>query len=175
MVDGAPDWAVPVWLTPISSLLVHGGWLHIIFDMAFLFVCGRFAEHVFGPWLTLAIFLLGAYGAAIVQWAVGPGEMAPVMGTAGAISALIGVNALLYSNQKVKALGPLSANMVRIIWLAAAWIALNIMLEIAVGAPRGLFGFGNSGTGTSVGGFIAGLLLTRPMLHLRFGRVKAVS
>src|SRR3546814_8538969 len=75
----------------------------------------------------------------------------------------MGTYALLYSQNQVKAIGPLSAHAVRILWLAAAWTAIQFMIGIV-----GLGGIGRIAIGAHIGGFVAGLLLTRPLIHLRF-------
>src|SRR3546814_7070162 len=86
-----------------------------------------------------------------------------MIGASGAISAVMGTYALLYSQNQVKAIGPLSAHAVRILWLAAAWMAIQFMIGIV-----GLGGIGRIAIGAHIGGFVAGLLLTRPLIHLRF-------
>lgn len=158
--------AVPVWLTPISATLIHAGWAHIGFNMFMLLFCGLQVEHVFNRWLTLLLYVAGAYAAALAQWVADPGSTATYVGASGAISALIANYALLYSRQKIRPVGPLSANIVRMLWLAAAWIAVQLMLALAVSTQPG--GVGSIGVAAHIGGFLAGLLLTRPLLHWRF-------
>lgn len=160
-------WAVPAWLTPISATMIHGGWMHIGFNVLMLVFCGRYVEHVLGAKLMLLLYIVGAYAAAAAEWALDPGAMSPMVGASGAISALLGTYALMYSHQKVRAIGPFSANLVRIAWLAAGWIAIQLMIALAT-AGGGTDGIGQIAIGAHVGGFIAGLLLTRPILHLRF-------
>lgn len=163
--------ALPVWITPLSATLIHGGWLHLGFNLLMLLFCGRYVENVLGPRLLLLLYVIGAYAAAAAQWALAPDSIDPMIGASGAISALMGTYALLYSQQKVRAFGRVSANFVRIAWLAAAWIVIQLMLGLATADGGGL---GRIAIGAHIGGFIAGLLLTRPMLHMRF-RKKPVS
>jgi membrane associated rhomboid family serine protease len=158
--------AVPVWLTPLSCTLIHAGWLHIAFNMLMLVFCGRQVEHVLDRWLTLLLYVAGAYAAALAQWAVDPESTNPMVGASGAISAVIATYALLYSQQKVRAIGPFSANVVRILWLAAGWIVIQLMIGI-VGAG-GLEGIGQIAFAAHIGGFLIGLVLTRPLLRWRF-------
>ncbi len=73
----------------------------------------------------------------------------------------------MYSAQKVKRIGPFSANVVRIAWLAAGWTLIQVMIGIAT-QGGGADGLGQIAIGAHIGGFVAGLLLTRPLLHLRF-------
>jgi membrane associated rhomboid family serine protease len=158
--------AVPAWLTPISCTFLHAGWLHIGFNMLMLVFCGRQVEHVFDKGATLLLYVIGAYGACLAQWLVDPAATAPMVGASGAISAILGAYALLYSRQEVKRVGPFSASIVRIAWLATAWIVVQLMLGVATAG-----GFGDIGRiaiAAHVGGFLAGLVLTRPLLRWRF-------
>lgn len=163
---GGPAHAVPVLLTPLSATLVHASWLHVGFNLLMLFFCGRHVEHVLGPWLTLTLYGIGAYAAAAAQWAVDPSGASPMVGASGAISALLGTYALLYSQQKVRAIGPLSANFVRLVWLAAGWVAIQLMIGVAMQGIQGELG--NIAIAAHIGGFIAGLVLTRLALLIRF-------
>lgn len=158
--------AVPLWLTPLTCTLVHAGWLHIGFNLLMLVFCGQQVEHVLGRWLTLLLYAVGAYAAALAQYAIDPGSTNPMVGSSGAISAIIATYALLYSQQKVRAIGPLSANLVRLLWLAAGWIAIQLMIGIVTTGGQG--GLGVIAFAAHIGGFVAGLLMTRPLLRLRF-------
>ncbi|MBK5264564.1 MAG: rhomboid family intramembrane serine protease [Alphaproteobacteria bacterium] len=154
---------VPVWLTPLSAAFLHAGFMHLAFNMLMLLFCGRFVENVLGGRLLLLLFVIGAYAAAATEFAFNPASDNPMIGASGAISAILGTYALLYSQREVKAIGPLSGNVVRILWLAAAWTIVQLMV--------GLVSFGGLGRiaiGAHIGGFVAGLLLTRPLVHARF-------
>lgn len=158
--------AVPVWLTPLSCTLIHAGWLHLGFNMLMLLFCGRQVEHVLDKGATLFLYIAGAYGATFTQWAIDPSSAEPMVGASGAISAVMGTYALLYSQQKVRAIGPFSANVVRLVWLAAGWIAIQLM--IGIGTAGGVADIGKIAVVAHIGGFLVGLLLTRPLLLWRF-------
>ncbi|WP_373690503.1 rhomboid family intramembrane serine protease [Sphingobium sp. DEHP117] len=162
---------VPVWLTPLSSALLHGGWLHLGFNMLMLVFCGRQVEEVVGGRLMIPLYVGGAYAAAFGQWALGPQIAVPMIGASGAISAVIGAYALLFGNREVKAWGPFPASVVRMLWLGAGWTMLQFLIGIASSAGTLGLGTGNAevAIGAHIGGFIAGLLLTRPLLKIRFG------
>ncbi|MDO7833774.1 rhomboid family intramembrane serine protease [Sphingobium sp. HBC34] len=164
LLDGMA--AVPAWLTPLSCTLIHAGWLHIGFNMLMLLFCGRQVEHVLGWGGTMTLYGVGAYAACLAQWAVDPASTNPMVGASGAISALLATYSLLYSQQQVRRVGPLSANLVRVLWLAAGWIGVQLMIGIAVGAGAG--GLGQIAIAAHIGGFLAGLALTRPLLRWRF-------
>src|SRR3546814_3769929 len=110
--------------------------------MLMMLFCGRFVENVLGGKLLLLLFLIGAYAAAAAEFAFDPASDNPMIGASGAISAVMGTYALLYSQNQVKAIGPLSAHAVRNLWLAAAWIAIQFMIGIV-----GLDGIGRLAIG----------------------------
>jgi membrane associated rhomboid family serine protease len=158
--------AVPIWLTPVSCTLIHAGWLHIGFNMLMLIFCGRQVEHVLGWGGTLFLYGVGGYAACLAQWVVDPASTNPMVGASGAISAILATYSLLYSQQQVRKVGPLSANLVRVLWLAAGWIAIQLMIGVATAG-----GFGDLGQiaiAAHIGGFLAGLAVTRPLLRWRF-------
>ncbi|MFZ2996734.1 rhomboid family intramembrane serine protease [Sphingobium sp.] len=158
--------AVPVWLTPISCTLIHGGWLHIAFNLLMLMFCGRQIEHVLGKGGLVFLYIGGAYGSTLAQWAIDPASTNPMIGASGAISAVMATYALLYSQQKVRSIGPLSANVVRLLWLAAGWIVIQLMIGVATAG--GVSDLGQIAIAAHIGGFLTGLVLTRPLLRWRF-------
>lgn len=169
---------LPLWLTPLSATLVHAGWLHLAFNLLLLIFCGRYVEHLLGRGRMLLIYGVGAYAAAAGQWAVtdsglfftgGHAGLVPMIGASGAISALLGTYALVYSQRGVRAIGPIPEHVVRILWLAAGWSVLQLLIALAGGFDSF---FGSIAIGAHIGGFIAGLLLTRPLLARRFPRAR---
>lgn len=162
--DAAPPW-LPVWLTPLSATLVHAGWAHIGFNLLMLLFCSGQVEKVLGVWPLVLLYVVGAYAAAFAQWAIDPSSIVPMVGASGAISAVLATYALLYSQQSVRAVWRLSANVVRMLWLGAAWTGLQLLIGFAGSAGTGL---GEIAVAAHIGGFIAGLVLTRPLLLWRF-------
>ena len=66
----------------------------------------------------------------------------------------------------MRSIGPISANIVRLLWLAAAWIGLQLMIGIATAGGMGQLG--QIAIAAHIGGFLVGLVLTRPLLRWRF-------
>ena len=163
-ISGAVTQPIPAFLTPLTSSFLHGGLMHISFNLIMLIFCGRWVESALGAKLTGILFILGAYAAALTQWAVDPNSTVPMIGASGAISAFVGAYALMFSQKKTNAIGPFSAHSVRILWLAAAWIVLQLLIGVAYGAEDG----GGIAIWAHIGGFVAGLLLARPMLRHRY-------
>jgi len=158
--------AIPTWLTPLSCTLIHAGGLHLGFNLFMLIFCGRQVEQVLQKGALLSLYIAGAYGATLLQWAVDPQSTSPMIGASGAISAVIATYSLLYSQQAIRRVGPFSANFLRVLWLAAGWIALQLMIGVAT--SKGFGDLGQIAIAAHIGGFLVGLLLTRPMLRWRF-------
>ena len=101
-VSGAvmPFAAAPVWLTPLTATLVHSSLIHVGFNMLILLWCGSQVERVLGSAGLIVLYVVGAYAAAMAQWAVDPMATVPVIGASGAISAVIGAYALSFGRAK---------------------------------------------------------------------------
>ncbi len=155
--------AVPVLLTPLSATLVHGGMLHLALNLLMLVWCGTLVERVLGRTALLILYAVGAYAAAIAQWAFDSGEMTPMIGASGAISAVIGAFALSFGRQKAIVQSAAFNRLLNALWLLAAWIVLQLMTGWLAGAQGLLLA-----TPAHVGGFLAGLALQRPLLLWRY-------
>jgi membrane associated rhomboid family serine protease len=155
--------AAPAWLTPITATLVHGNFLHVALNLLMLVWCGTQVERILGSGPMLLLYAVGAYTAAIAQWLVAPLSPTPMIGASGAISAVIGAFALSFGQQKKIVSSPGLNRSLNALWLLAAWIVLQVM----TGILGGLQGF-MLATPAHIGGFIAGLLLQRPLLLWRY-------
>jgi membrane associated rhomboid family serine protease len=155
--------AVPAWLTPITATLVHGGILHLAFNMLMLVWCGTMVERVLGRSSLIILFVVGAYVSAIAQWLTDMTSPIPMIGASGAISAIIGAFSLMFGQQKrlVKSLALNRA--LNALWLLAAWVVLQMMTGFLAGQQGFMLA-----TPAHIGGFLAGLLLQRPLLLWRY-------
>ena len=95
-VNDAP-WIV----TLFSSMFMHGGWLHIGFNMLFLWIFGNNVEDSMGPLRYAIFYLLGGLAAVLAQVGVSPDSTAPTVGASGAIAAVLGGYFLLYPRARV--------------------------------------------------------------------------
>jgi len=155
--------ALPVAITPLTATLLHGGALHLGFNLLMLIFCGKMVETAIGPWGLVILYVAGAYVSAAAQFFAGPLDLSPMIGASGAISAIFGGYALLFSEPKLFLSRPLLAKAVNVVWLALAWMGLQYLMGLAtVGTGMAI------ATPAHVGGFLAGLILTRPLLLLRF-------
>ncbi len=155
--------AVPAFLTPLSATLLHAGALHLLLNMLMLGYCGRYVEAAVGSRALVLLYGIGAYGAALGQYLAGPASFSPMIGASGAASALLGAYALLYGQQRAGARTGPKAHALQVLWLAAGWICLQLLVELAGG-----FGGAAIATAAHVGGFLCGLLLARPLLLWRY-------
>ena len=155
--------ALPLWLTPLSCTLLHANALHLGFNLLMLAYCGREDEVAIGPAGLAVLYGVGAYAAATAQYLAGPHATTPVIGASGAISALVGAYAMLYGQRRPSRFSPEVARWVHIAWLAVTWVIVQLLLGLA-SATEGVA----IAAAAHIGGFIAGLILARPLLHWRY-------
>ena len=159
----ALDGALPMWLTPWSATLVHGGWLHLALNLVMLVYVGSQVERVLGAGSVVFAYVVGALVAASAQWLADPIAVVPMVGASGAISALFGIYALLAASPKAVTRSPRINRAIHVAWLLAAWIAIQWMTDV-LSAGQGIM----LATPAHIGGFITGLVLERPLLLWRY-------
>lgn len=159
----ALEGAAPAWLTPLSAVLLHADLLHLGFNMLMLLYCGRFVEAAIGPWGLGLLYLAGAYASALAEYAWDPANVVPMIGASGAISAVFGSYAMLFGQNRIRPLGPIPARVIQIAWLAVAWIVIQGLIGIATWGSMMRIAIA-----AHIGGFIAGLVLARPLLLWRY-------
>ena len=165
-----PD-AVPAVLTPLSATLVHGGLLHLVFNLLMIGFCGRYVEASIGWVGFLLLYVLGAYAAAGAQYLSSPDSLIPMVGASGAGSAVVGAYALLFGERRVADWGPVPGRLIQVVWLAVAWIGMQALIGLSSSTIPGVPANGSVATAAHIGGFLAGLLLARPLLALRYRSV----
>jgi membrane associated rhomboid family serine protease len=160
----AVPWAAaPVWLTPLTATLVHSGLIHLGFNLLVFVWCGTAVERVLGRTGLIALYLIGAYAAALLQWAAEPSVMLPMVGASGAISAVMGAYALSFGRARMFTRSPTVNRWINAVWLMVAWTVLQAMMGWLAGGQGFLLA-----TPAHVGGFAAGLVLQRPLLLWRY-------
>ena len=159
----AVPYAVPAFLTPLTSTLVHAGLVHLGFNLVVFIWCGTQVERVLGRTGLITLYLVGAYSSALLQWVSSPASITPMVGASGAISAVIGAFALSFGRPK-----PFTSNLrinrwINVVWLMIAWVVLQVMMGWLAGGQGYLLA-----TPAHIGGFAAGLLLQRPLLLFHY-------
>jgi membrane associated rhomboid family serine protease len=155
--------AVPAFLTPLTATLVHSGLVHLGFNLLIFLWCGAQVEGVLGKFGLIMLYLVGAYASALLQWAVSPASIVPMIGASGAISAVIGAFALSFGRAKAFTSNLRVNRWINVAWLMVAWVVLQMMMGWLAGGQGYLLA-----TPAHIGGFAAGLLLQRPLLLFHY-------
>jgi len=150
----------PVDLLPwpgsiLTSMFLHGGWLHLIGNMWFLWLFGDNVEETLGSVRFLLFYLLVGTVGALAQCYIIPASTAPMIGASGAVAGVLGAYVLLYPRARILtfALIPLFWNLLRV----PAWLFLGLWFlgQFFIGAGSGVAWMAH------VGGFLAGLGIVR--------------
>lgn len=163
----------PVYLTLITSMFLHGGFLHIAGNMLFLWIFGNNVEDAMGRLKFLAFYLLAGLAGAFAQIATAPLSTVPNIGASGAIAGVLASYLIMFPGARVLTfVFFIFIEVIRLpaIILIGFWFILQIVLGVyafstAAGASAGVAYFAH------IGGFAAGLLMTILLLKLprRFG------
>ena len=154
--------------TVVTSMFIHGGWLHLIGNMLYLWVFGDNVEDAMGHTRYLLFYLLAGAGAAAAQVYVDPDSQIPMVGASGAIAGVLGAYLVLHPRARVSVVIPwlwfFGAFPVPAAFLIVFWFLLQLFSGVAaLGAATGV----TEGIAfwAHVGGFVTGLalvLLFRP-------------
>jgi membrane associated rhomboid family serine protease len=148
----------PTPLTFLTHMFVHGGWLHLIGNMLFLWLFGSLIEDVLRPWGMAALYLAGGVLAAVAHLMISQfsGDTAdvPLVGASGAIAALMGLFMLRFYRTKIEMFYMLTLYIRGTFWVASVWaLAVWIGKELLEGFLSGEDGVAHW---AHVGGFFAG-------------------
>jgi membrane associated rhomboid family serine protease len=92
------------WVTLLTSMFMHGGWMHIIGNMIFLWAFGPEIEDAMGPVRYLAFYLLGGLVASVAQVVALSSSTVPNLGASGAIAAVMGAFLITYPRDRIRTL-----------------------------------------------------------------------
>lgn len=155
-------------LTYVSSIFLHGGWMHLVGNMLFLWIFGDNMEDEMGHIPYLLFYLISGIGASYAHVLSAPGSMIPLVGASGAIAGVMGGYLLMFPRARIDIL------MILIIIFKVvpvpAWLMLAIWFAIQL-----FSGIGDTASGGGVaywahaGGFLIGLALTLPLWLRRGG------
>lgn len=153
------------YVTPITSMFLHGGWAHLIGNVWFLWVFGNNVEDSMGRGRFVVFYLLCGLVAAAAQVAIDPSSPVPMVGASGAISGVMGAYLVLYPHAQVRTLFIIII-FIRIIPMPA-WLMLlywfGLQAFMAVPQLTGAETASSSGVAVMahIGGFIAGAVLAK--------------
>ena len=159
------DFGPMTWLSFVTSMFLHGGVMHILGNMLYLWIFGNNVEDVLGPfWFTVFYFACG-FAASLAQVLASWGSNVPGIGASGAIAGVLAAYLIFFPNARVDTL-IIIGYFARVRALPAVvvlgfWFVLQLF--------NGVLSFGAAQTGgvaffAHIGGFVAGLVLALPWL-----------
>ncbi len=158
---------IPAELSVITSMFLHGGWLHLIGNMLYLWIFGNNIEDAMGHARFVAFYLLCGIAAAFTQALQDPSSTIPMIGASGAIGGVLGGYLLLYPRARVLVLIPLGFFMytVRIpaLFVLGFWFVLQFLQSVMAGDQAGGVAYW-----AHIGGFVAGMVLIVPFRKKNF-------
>lgn len=153
---------VAVVLPLFTSMFLHGGWMHLIGNMLYLWIFGDNIEDIMGRGRYVVFYLLCGIAASVTHIFIAPTSAIPTVGASGAISGVLGAYLLLFPRAKVVTLIPIFmfVQVARLpaIFILGFWFVMQFFNGLAS------LGFESAGMGgvawwAHIGGFVAGMLL----------------
>lgn len=158
-----PQW-LPSSATLVSSMFMHGGIMHLLGNMLYLWIFADNIEDSMGSSRFVIFYLLCGALAALSHAALDTDSAVPMIGASGAISGVLGAYALLYPRAHVHMLVPVFVIFIRTRLPALAVLGLWFLLQLISAQSAGSQG-GGVAFGAHIGGFVAGLVLI-PLFRL---------
>jgi len=148
--------------TLVTSMFLHGGWLHLIGNMWFLWVFGDNVEDILGPAKFLFFYLACGVAAALVHVALNPDSRIPTIGASGAISGVMGAYMVKFPHSRIVTLVPVFFFLTLIEIPASIMLVYWFVIQIFSGV--GSLAYSSASQGgvawfAHAGGFLAGMLL----------------
>lgn len=154
--------------TFVTSMFLHGGWMHLLGNMLFLWIYGDNLEDEMGHLGFFAFYLAAGLAAAGLQTLADLGSVIPMVGASGAIAGVMGGYLLMFPRAKVDVLF-IIVIFFRI-FAIPAWIVLGVWFAIQIfGGLNTPSDMGGVAYWAHAGGFLAGLALTLPVWLRRGG------
>ena len=158
---------IPAELSVITSMFLHGGWLHLIGNMLYLWIFGNNIEDAMGHARFVAFYLLCGIAAAFAQALQDPSSTIPMIGASGAIGGVLGGYLLLYPRARVLVLIPLGIFFytlrIKALYVLGFWFVLQFLQSILAGDQAGGVAYW-----AHIGGFVAGMVLIIPFRKKNF-------
>lgn len=149
---------IPAGLTLLTSMFLHGGWMHLLGNMLFLWIFGNNVEDAMGHLRFIIFYIVCGTVAGLAHVWADPSSQIPTLGASGAISGVLGAYLLLYPQARVMVFIPLGF-LSRILYLPAVYVLVFwFFLQIVNSAMSESDGAGIA-WGAHIGGFVAGMVL----------------
>jgi membrane associated rhomboid family serine protease len=146
----------PIQLTLLSSMFMHGSWVHLLGNMLYLWIFGDQIEDLLGRVRFVVFYLACGLIAAMAQVLGDPGSILPCVGASGAIAGVLGAYLMKFPTNAVQVLVGIWPVVMPAVLVLGGWIALQILEQ-----QRSLAGQGAGGIAylAHIGGFLAGTVL----------------
>ncbi|MGA8109002.1 MAG: rhomboid family intramembrane serine protease [Acidobacteriaceae bacterium] len=149
------------WITILTAMFLHGGWMHIIGNMVFLWAFGPEVEDSMGHARYLVFYLLGGVLAMVVQIAASPASTVPCLGASGAIAAVMGAFLITYPRDQIRSvliiLVFVSITQIPAVLLIGVWFLIQLFHAGQVANVQ----TGGVAYMAHVGGFLFGMLTAK--------------
>lgn len=149
----------------VTSMFLHGGWMHLIGNMLYLWIFGNNIEDVMGHGRFIVFYFSCGILAALSHAAIDPVSTIPMVGASGAISGILGAYLLLYPRAQVLVLVPLGFFSQMIYIPASIVLGLWFVMQVLSGGMSLGTGGGGVAFFAHIGGFLAGVLLIGLFKH----------
>ncbi len=149
---------IPVRLTLLTSMFLHGSWMHLIGNMLYLWIVGDNVEEVLGSFRYLIVYFACGLAGSLAQIAVDPDSLTPTLGASGAIAGIMGAYVIWFPHNQIRVLLFRFITVLPAVIVIGAWIALQIWLG-ADSIHRGGQDQGGVAYLAHVGGAITGIVV----------------
>ena len=158
--DLAPQIPAPFWTTLLTSMFLHGGWMHLGGNMLYLWIFGDNLERAMGTLKFLVFYLLCGLAASAAHIFFKLHTAIPAVGASGAISGVLGGYILLFPKNRVRVLTRGGVAHVPAVVVLGIWIVLQLINGVGTIATTSETG-GGVAFMAHIGGFVAGLALVK--------------
>ncbi len=160
--DVPPPGPTPLWIQLFTSMFLHGGWLPLIGNMAYLRVFGDDVEDAMGFVRYLLFYLAAGITASLTHiFLSGPGDTTPSVGASGAIAGVLGAYLVLFPRRRVYVLLPcmlFATVRVSALVTLGLWFLLQFLNGLAA-LTQGTAETGGVAVWAHIGGFVAGVIV----------------
>jgi membrane associated rhomboid family serine protease len=157
--DLPPTIPLPFWSTLLTSMFLHGGWMHLGGNMLYLWIFGDNLEKVMGAFRFILFYLACGIAASLAHIFFGAGSNIPAVGASGAISGVLGGYLLLFPKNRVRVATRGGIMAVPAFVVLGFWIVIQLINGI--GSIATTSETGGVAYMAHVGGFVAGLVLVK--------------
>ena len=151
-------YAVPAYLTIFTSMFMHGGFMHLIGNMLYMWIFADNIEDSLGPKKFIIFYLLSGIGAATAQILMDTHSQVPMVGASGAIGGVLGAYLINHPNARVLVLIPFGffSQLIKIkaLYVLGFWFVLQFINSAMMSSQGGGVAYA-----AHIGGFVSGVVL----------------